>query len=98
MTVDADEEATKTIPLLRVYKVFNVRQCEGLNIEPVQANTGGANRSGPAIVAAMPNPPCIAHDGGDRACYIPARDSIHMPAVDAFEGAGEYHLTLCPTN
>ncbi len=94
LMVDADEEATKTIPLLRVYKVFNVQQCKGPNIEPVQANTVEPIEAAQAIVAAMPNPPCIAHDGGDRAYYIPARDSSHMPAVDAFEGAGEYHLTL----
>ena len=42
----------------------------------------------------MPNPPRITHDGGNRAYYFPARDSIHMPAVNSFDSAGEYHSTL----
>ena len=47
-----------------------------------------------AIITNMPNPPSIDHDGGDRAFYRPSADSIHMPAVDSFEGAEEYHSTL----
>ena len=42
----------------------------------------------------MPNPPGITHDVGNRAFYQPSTDIIHMPAVDAFEGAEEYHSTL----
>ena len=102
LTVDADEDfdhdaevTTKTIPLLRYYSLFNAEQCAGLNlstnvdtrtIEPIAAAT--------AIVDGMPNPPSITHDGGNRAYYIPSRDSIHMPAVNTFDGVGEYHSTL----
>ena len=42
----------------------------------------------------MPNPPSITNDGGDRAYYRPSMDSIHMPAMSTFHGAGEYHATL----
>ena len=90
-----DEESTRTIPLLRVYNVFNVAQCDNLTlsgipdtptVEPIAAAT--------AIVDGMPNPPSINHDGGNRAFYRPSNDSIHMPAVNDFHGAGEYHATL----
>ena len=59
--VDTDrdgEEATRTIPLLRYFNLFNVAQCEGLNlsyaydtpaVEPIEAAT--------AIVDGMPNRP-----------------------------------------
>ena len=91
---EQDQESTKTIPLLRVYKVFNVQQCEELNLEPVQTRIVEPIESATAIVANMPNPPSIDHDGGDRAFYRPGNDSIHMPALTSFEGAEEYHSTL----
>ena len=52
------------------------------------------HRAAQAIVTEMPNPPRINHDGGDRAYYVPTSDSIHIPTVTAFNGAGEYHSTL----
>jgi antirestriction protein ArdC len=47
-----------------------------------------------AIIAAMPNPPSISQDGGDRAYYKPMSDSIHLPARDNFDSAGEYYATV----
>ena len=92
---DKDGESAKTIPLLRYFNVFNVLQCEGLNLGTmVDTNTIEPLAAATAIVDNMPNPPSIAHDGGGRAYYVPSRDSVHMPAVNAFDGAGEYHSTL----
>ena len=81
-------------PLLRYFNLFNVSQCEGLNLPQVQATPVEPIAAAQAIVANMPNPPTIAHDGGHRAYYVPSRDRIHMPAVNTFNGAGEYHSTL----
>lgn len=89
-----DEESTRTIPLLRYFNLFNVAQCEGLNLEPVHGRTVEPLAAATAIIDGMPNPPRIAHDGGDRAYYVPSRDSIHMPPIATFNGAGEYHSTL----
>ena len=46
-----------------------------------------------AIIAGMPNPPSISHDGGDRAYYRPATDEIHLPPRQAFADSGEYYST-----
>jgi len=47
-----------------------------------------------AIVASMPNRPPVTHDGGDKAYYIPRKDSVHLPPKEAFSGAGEYYATV----
>ena len=90
-----DGESTKTIPLLRFFNVFNVDQCDGLSLSAVaDTPTVEPLEAAQAIVDGMPNPPRIAHDGGNRAFYRPRTDSIHMPAMSTFHGAGEYHATL----
>ena len=89
-----DEESTRTIPLLRYFNVFNVAQCEELNLPPVRTNHVEPIAAAQAIVNDMPNPPRIDHDGGDRAYYVPSADAVHMPVTVAFDGTGEYHSTL----
>jgi antirestriction protein ArdC len=42
----------------------------------------------------MPNIPTITHDGGYRAFYVPATDSVHMPAKGSFHSSGDYYVTL----
>ena len=92
---DKNGESTKTIPLLRYFNVFNVQQCEGLTLSAIaDSPTVEPLAAAQAIVDGMPNPPRIAHDGGNSAYYQPRTDSIHMPTVNTFHGAGEYHSTL----
>ena len=31
--------------------------------------------------------------GGDRACYVPALDEIHLPALAQFDNAAAYYST-----
>jgi len=88
-----DEESTRTIPLLRYYNVFNVQQCDGLSLEPIKANHVEPLAAAQAIVDSMPNPPSIAHDGGNRAYYVPSTDTVHMPAMATFHGAEGYYST-----
>ena len=92
--VDTDDESTKTIPLLRYYSVFNVSQCDGLTLEPVETNHIEPNEAATAIVDTMPNPPIISHDGANRAFYVPSTDSVPIPAINSLHSAGEYHSTL----
>lgn len=79
--------------MLKKYYVFNVEQCEGIEIpdagtrhehDPIEAAE--------SIIAGMPNRPEIQHGGG-KACYIPTRDRIELPEASRFEKRAEYYAT-----
>ena len=83
------------IPLLRLYHVFHVTQCDGLEATPEEAPM---TLTKPAeIVAGMPSPPAIKH-GMTRAYYSPAEDCVGMPAHERFTISDSYHATALFTN
>jgi antirestriction protein ArdC len=91
---DNGAEIEKVIPLLHYYLVFNVDQCEGLNLPTPETKAINPIAEAEAIITNMPNKPSVGFDGGDRAFYRPLSDSIHLPKRDCFESAGEYYSTL----
>jgi len=94
---DEDTGRTERIPLLRYYRVFNVEQC-GLKLPPLVSDDerGLAERLEhcESIVSGMPQAPSVYDNGGDRAFYRPATDSVHMPKVERFESTERYYSTL----
>lgn len=80
---------------LKLYTVFNVAQCADLDLpplptrEPVDPLTAAES-----IIGGFRNRPSIADDGGGRAFYAPATDSIHLPKRSAFESSAGYYATL----
>ena len=94
MQDDRGEWETKAFFLIKYFNVFNVEQTEGI---PVLVNPDvkefDAIAAAEAIIANMPNPPSISHDGGDKAYYRPATDEIHLPPRHAFADSGEYYST-----
>lgn len=88
------DDCADTIPMLRYYRVFNIEQCEGIEI-PVTAND---TRNDPItacddIVKAYPNAPEITYGGG-RAFYQPSTDSVKVPELNQFTGAPAFYSTL----
>jgi antirestriction protein ArdC len=81
------------IPLLRVYTVFNVAQCEKLKNVPVADETAFAVTEAAEIVAKMPEPPVIKH-GMTMAYYAPRQDIVGMPEPKNFKTEDGYHATL----
>lgn len=90
------ETENSSYMLLRYFTVFNLDQCDGIEIAPTEplpehepiehAETlahGYRARGGPVV-----------NHGGDRACYSPALDYVAMPLVDQFETPEHYYSVL----
>jgi antirestriction protein ArdC len=88
---------TKRVPLLRYYAVFNVTQCEGLEMhlpkleQPLRPHTPIA--AAQQVVKGMPLCPAIKH-GMPRAFYAPSEEWVGMPAPEKFHSDEEYHCVL----
>jgi antirestriction protein ArdC len=94
---DRDERASQSRRvLLRYYTVFNVEQCEGIQV-PVDEATEADSRFDPipaceAVYANMPNPPDLRH-GGERAFYCRSSDLVQLPFPEAFSRPEHYYST-----
>ena len=90
-----DEKSSKTlkIPLLRLYFVFNVAQCERLKNIPAEDTNSFAVTEAAAIVAGMPQQPVIKH-GMKGAYYSPSSDTVGMPTPKQFDAEEAYHAAL----
>ncbi|MEM1205906.1 MAG: ArdC-like ssDNA-binding domain-containing protein [Acidobacteriota bacterium] len=78
---DQGENVERRIPVLKLYRVFNVEQCElpeGVVLQIAdQVTDTEPLKAARTIVDGMPSPPEILHRG-DRACYVPrARSGPH---------------------
>ena len=82
----------RTIPLLRVYSVFNVAQIDGLPTEllqvPVPATAFAAQEAADDLLLESAVP---IHHGGFKAFYSPAEDRIQLPVKTLFKDAGNYY-------
>jgi antirestriction protein ArdC len=89
---DKDTGEERTIPMLRHYRVFNVAQVDGLDIERPEVAPFDPIERADAIIAGMPNAPTIGH-GGNRAFYAPALDAVQLPMREQFVSADAYYST-----
>lgn len=84
------------IPLLRYFNLFNVEQCEGLDLpqlylsgpEPEHQKISKAD----LLVSGMPTPPRITE--GKDAWYRPVDDVVQIPKLQKFRSAEAYYATL----
>lgn len=93
---DGDESSTERRRiLLRYYTVFNVEQCDGIEIPASDDETGPSFDPIPAceaVYANMPNPPELRH-GGERAFYRRSSDLVQLPVPEAFSRPEHYYST-----
>ncbi len=90
---DKESGEVEKIPLLRLYFVFNVAQCEGLKETPDVDASAFAATEAADIVAGMPQLPIIKH-GMTHAYYSPSNDTVGMPERKRFDTPDAYHATL----
>jgi len=96
-TTDKQTGDPTKIPVLRYYNLFNVEQVEGIEIpdavkfEPIAFNPIDTAEK---IAAGYAGGPAVDHDGGQKAFYRPATDSVHMPQRTRFASVEEYYSTL----
>ena len=87
-----DYQERKQIPFARSYTVFNVEQCEGLDLPPlVEEETQGLDECNQLAeqILALPN---LKH-GGNKACYLPGPDMVLLPHRSNFEHSDFYLST-----
>lgn len=94
--LDKEKDGEKTsIPMLRYYKVFNVSQCDGIETPHIEESKETVNplEACDSIVNGMPKPPTI-ESGKDKAYYMPSRDLVGMPDIQAFKDSEAYYATF----
>jgi antirestriction protein ArdC len=88
---EIDEDAAHDIPFMKGY----MEQIEGLpehyypKPAPRSETVRRIERADAFFAATGAN---VIH-GGNRACYVPSTDNIHMPCIDLFRGAESYYAT-----
>ena len=88
---DEKSDEPKKAPLLRLYHVFNVAQCEGLKDAPGEIQMPVTKPA--EIVAGMPQPPVVKH-GMAQAFYSPHEDCVGMPERERFDSEASYFATI----
>jgi antirestriction protein ArdC len=84
------------LPCLRHYHVFNIEQCDGVeipDIAEIEPLSFTPIESAEQIIAGYRDPPVI-RQAGNRACYRPASDTIEIAPREQFRDIESYYATL----
>lgn len=80
----AGEDTIKKIPLIRLASVFNVEQCEGIELPKRKAPELRATDADAFVQEMAERLQMRLSIGGNVACYVPALDLVQMPTAKAF--------------
>jgi antirestriction protein ArdC len=95
---EAEDGATKVIPLLRSYTVFNLDQTENVTLPPrfdlPEFEPVEPGEAVEAVLAGYVDGPELRYRTGDAAYYTPDNDTVTLPALDQFGDQVAYAGTL----
>lgn len=75
--------------------VWNAEQVEGIgDAEPEAAEGTGDVPDMPEVDELIASSRCPVHESGQRACYIPGKDEIHVPEREKFGKPDEFASTV----
>jgi antirestriction protein ArdC len=91
-----DESATRLVPMLREYTVFNVDQCENLPARVITlSNTKPRNpdQRDASVDEFLACSGATIREGSGEAYYRPSDDFISLPAFASFKSAAHFYAT-----
>lgn len=103
-----EKEKGRVYLLIRTYHVFNVEQCDGIELpkkfqlpEPGEDEGDDAEeikvaideRAEGVLTTYLERESLQIYHGGNRACYSSSEDQIRMPNRDDFDGSSGYYST-----
>lgn len=92
---DTDDQTGRRGLICRTFAVFAAEQVDGadpaLTERDAERDTPGRIAEADAYFSAIG---ADVHVGGNRACYVPALDRIHIPTLAQFEQPALYYSTL----
>lgn len=90
-------EKENVYAVLKYSSVFNASQCANFperdleSLKMSEEDRANQNELIETIIANSAAP--VNYDGGNRAFYRPSTDSIHLPAIEAFNSMQDYYAT-----
>ncbi|MBD7971400.1 DUF1738 domain-containing protein [Paenibacillus sp. Sa2BVA9] len=91
---DADTGEAEKIPMLRYYRVFDIKDCKGIKSKRKEVSFDhDPIAEAEAIVDGYADAPPIGFASG-RAYYMPAPDRVSVPPLQDYPKAEEYYSTL----
>jgi antirestriction protein ArdC len=91
-----DDTATRIVPMLREYTVFNVDQCENLPeriMAPSAVKPHNPDKRDAAIDEFLAHTGASIREGFGEAYYLPGADFISLPRFEAFKSAAHFYST-----
>ena len=93
VAINQPHEASKTIPVMNHFFLFNADQVEGIELPQSDEPVAPADRS--RVVDDLLNSTgAIIHETGSRAFYSPSKDHIYIPPLTAFTDPEMFYSTL----